>query len=77
MTGSAFGDDDVEKMKASLSEAEKTNGKKVVWLRPDRNMKRPPFGPEYGKFVVRCVKECLARLEGEGKLNGEGGVFLY
>ena len=57
--------------------------KRVVWLRADLKKERPPLGPEYGKFVVGCVKECLGRLKEEGKLGvdeeggGEERVYYY
>lgn len=72
MTGGGYNDDDVKVMR------EACEGKRgVVWLRPDMQKERPPLGPEYGKFVVGCVKECLGRLGEEGKLEKEGNGEVY
>ncbi len=45
--------------------------KPIPWLRPDLTKPAPPLGPEYGKVLVARVKELLARLEKEGKMNEE------
>ncbi|KAK1983564.1 hypothetical protein LZ30DRAFT_714075 [Colletotrichum cereale] len=45
----------------------------VPWLRQDPSKPTPPLGPEYGEAMVARVREALARLEGEGKLDGSYG----
>ncbi|KAI1771001.1 hypothetical protein F4818DRAFT_430846 [Hypoxylon cercidicola] len=43
----------------------------VPWLRPDTTKPAPPLGPEYGKAMVERIKELLAQLREEGKLDEE------
>jgi hypothetical protein len=47
----------------------------VPWLRPDLSIPAPPLGPEYGKALVARIKEKLATMEKEGKLNEEKVVW--
>lgn len=48
----------------------------IPWLRPDMTKPAPPLGPEYGKALVQRIKELVAELEREGKMNEEK-VFWY
>lgn len=48
----------------------------IPWLRPDTSKPAPPLGPEYGKAMVRRVKELVVELENGGKMNDEK-VFWY
>ncbi|RYP59308.1 hypothetical protein DL769_008603 [Monosporascus sp. CRB-8-3] len=41
----------------------------IPWLRPDMSKPAPPLGPEYGKALVARIKELLAQLKVEGKMN--------
>ncbi|KAI2619939.1 hypothetical protein GGR54DRAFT_601875 [Hypoxylon sp. NC1633] len=43
----------------------------LPWLRHDKTKPSPPLGPEYGKAMVLRIKELLAQLEKEGKMNEE------
>ncbi|KAK7417422.1 hypothetical protein QQX98_004541 [Neonectria punicea] len=71
--GGAFDDEGITLMKEAASQI-----KKVAWLRQDTTKPAPPLGPEYGKEMVRRVKETLGELQESGKLtNGEEGVFWY
>ncbi|EFQ31647.1 uncharacterized protein GLRG_06936 [Colletotrichum graminicola M1.001] len=46
----------------------------VPWLRQDSSKPAPPRGgPGYGEAIVARVRKALARLEGEGKLDGNYG----
>lgn len=64
--GGGYDDAGVEQMmKASVGT------KPVPWLRPDLTKPAPPLGPEYGKALVARIKELLAQLEKEGKLDEE------
>ncbi|KAI1428590.1 hypothetical protein F5Y12DRAFT_710890 [Xylaria sp. FL1777] len=45
--------------------------KPIVWLRPDLTKPAPPLGPEYGKALVVRIKELLAQLSKDDKLNEE------
>ncbi len=45
--------------------------KPIPWLRPDLTKPAPPLGPEYGKALVARIKELLAYLDKEGKMNEE------
>jgi len=55
-----------------------TKVKKVPWLRPDTSKPAPPLGPEYGKALVVRIKELMADLQKQGKLDGgEDGVYWY
>ncbi|GKT47180.1 uncharacterized protein ColSpa_07361 [Colletotrichum spaethianum] len=53
--------------------AQSADVRTVPWLRQDSSKPAPPIGPEYGQAMVVRVKEALARLEGEGKLDGSYG----
>lgn len=49
----------------------------IPWLRPDLTKPAPPLGtPEYGKALVKRIKELLAKLEQDGKMHEEK-VVLY
>ncbi|KAI9147244.1 hypothetical protein HJFPF1_13280 [Paramyrothecium foliicola] len=48
----------------------------VPWLRPDLTKPAPPLGPEYGKALVRRIKELIPQLESEKKMN-EAKVVYY
>lgn len=43
----------------------------MPWLRPDLTKPAPPLGPEYGKALVARIKELLAELQSEGKMEEE------
>ncbi|KAI1349195.1 hypothetical protein F5Y01DRAFT_192085 [Xylaria sp. FL0043] len=45
--------------------------KPIPWLRPDLSIPAPPLGPEYGKAMVARVKEVLAQLSEDGKMDTE------
>ncbi|KAI3325315.1 hypothetical protein HD806DRAFT_533904 [Xylariaceae sp. AK1471] len=45
--------------------------KPIPWLRPDLTKLAPPLGPDYGKVLVARVKELLAQLHKDGKMNEE------
>ena len=69
--GAGYDDADTEvMMKAS------TNIRPIPWLRPDMTKPTPPLGSEYGKSLVACVKELLARLVTEGNMSDEE-VYWY
>jgi lysozyme family protein len=78
MLGGGFADtfdqvhDGVEK---ALKES---GGAKVAWVRHDGTKPAPPLGPEYGKAMVERVKETLASLKAEGKLeSSNSGVYWF
>lgn len=48
----------------------------VPWLRPDTTKPAPPLGPEYGKALVVRIKELLAELENDKKMNEEKVVWF-
>ncbi|KAI0809958.1 hypothetical protein GGR55DRAFT_146701 [Xylaria sp. FL0064] len=45
--------------------------KPIPWLRPDLSKPAPPLGPEYGKAMVARVKDVLAQLSEDGKMDKE------
>ncbi|KAK3395194.1 hypothetical protein B0H63DRAFT_462791 [Podospora didyma] len=45
--------------------------KPIPWLRPDLTKPAPPLGPEYGKALVARIKDLLAQLEKDGKMDEE------
>ncbi|KAI2602098.1 hypothetical protein GGR54DRAFT_553251 [Hypoxylon sp. NC1633] len=64
--GGGYDDADIEVMiKASAGI------KPMPWLRPDLTKPAPPLGPEYGKALVARIKELLAELQKEGKMDEE------
>ncbi|KAI1122054.1 hypothetical protein F5Y10DRAFT_254997 [Nemania abortiva] len=64
--GGGYNDNDTEvMMKAS------EGIKPIPWLRPDSTKSAPAIGPEYGKALVARVKELLAQLSEDGKMNEE------
>lgn len=68
--GGAFGDVDTQLM------MEASKGiHPVPWLRPDSSIPAPPLGPEYGKALVARIKEKLAVIEKEGRLNEEKVIW--
>lgn len=70
--GAAFDDEGIE----ALREAAKGT-KDVPWLRPDTSKPTPPPGPDYGKAMVARIKEKVASLVDEGKLEGNGKVVWF
>ena len=56
----------------------------IPWLRVDSSKMQPPPGEpnaeqaaEYGKAIVKRMKEGLEKLKQEGKLGqGKGGIYL-
>ncbi|KAM0286079.1 hypothetical protein ACHAQH_001087 [Verticillium albo-atrum] len=71
--GSAFDDEATEPLMAAVEEKNES-ARRVPWLRYDMSTEAPPVGtPEYAQAVVERVKAALARLEAEGKLNGDHG----
>lgn len=42
--------------------SERSDAKRVPWLRADTSKPAPPLGPEYGKAMVQRSKECLGGL---------------
>lgn len=78
--GAGYDDEAAERMRKAVAEAEAvgTKVKKVPWLRPDTSKPAPPLGPEYGKALVVRIKELMADLQKQGKLDGgEDGVYWY
>ncbi|KAI0469363.1 hypothetical protein F4859DRAFT_487931 [Xylaria cf. heliscus] len=69
--GGGYDDTDVEVIKKASEGIQP-----LPWLRPDLTKPAPPLGPEYGKAMVARVKELLAQLEKEGKMN-EDKVHWY
>lgn len=72
LLGAAFDDQGIK----DLREAAKGT-KNVPWLRPDTSKPTPPPGPEYGKAMVARIKERVASLDKEGKLEGNGEVVWF
>ncbi|GKT87287.1 hypothetical protein Ct61P_05137 [Colletotrichum tofieldiae] len=70
--GGAFDDAATAVLREAVAgaRAQSADVRKVPWLRQDSSKPAPPLGPEYGKAMVVRVKEALARLQGEGKLDG-------
>ncbi|GJC85907.1 hypothetical protein ColLi_08745 [Colletotrichum liriopes] len=70
--GGAFDDAATAALREAVAgaRAQSAGVRKVPWLRQDSSKPAPPLGPEYGKAMVVRVKEALARLQGEGKLDG-------
>ncbi|OAA69293.1 hypothetical protein LEL_10169 [Akanthomyces lecanii RCEF 1005] len=66
--GGGYDDNDYEAMRKAVDAA--TLERRPVWLRNDLSVEMPPPGPEYGKAVVVRVKNLLAKLEKEKKLDG-------
>ncbi|KAI0426007.1 hypothetical protein F5Y09DRAFT_320269 [Xylaria sp. FL1042] len=50
--------------------------KPIPWLRPDLTKPTPPLGPEYGRAMVTRVKELLAQLSEESKMDKED-IYWY
>ncbi|OAA53371.1 hypothetical protein ISF_08852 [Cordyceps fumosorosea ARSEF 2679] len=74
--GGGYGDEDYAVMRKAVDAA--ALKRRTVWLRNNLSVAMPPPGPEYGKAVVVRVKDLLARLGGEGRLDGEdGGAYWY
>lgn len=49
----------------------------IPWLKPDEGKSAPEVGtPEYAKAMVHRIKEDMAKLQSEGKLD-QAGMYLY
>ncbi|KAL9113247.1 MAG: hypothetical protein Q9227_002582 [Pyrenula ochraceoflavens] len=57
LLGGGYEDDQIKEMMDATNAVE--GAKKVPWLRPDLTKPTPPLGPEYGKALVRRIKETL------------------
>ena len=73
MLGAGYGDADVIIMRNACVGS---SGNEVPWLRPDLSKQTPLLFWRYGKHMTGRVKECLAELEREGKMDGVG-IVLY
>ncbi|KAK1593613.1 uncharacterized protein LY79DRAFT_669156 [Colletotrichum navitas] len=73
--GGAFHDAATAALQGAVADARASADVRTVpWLRQDSSKPAPPRGgPEYGAAMVVRVREALARLEGEGKLDGSYG----
>ncbi|KAF2811594.1 uncharacterized protein BDZ99DRAFT_461616 [Mytilinidion resinicola] len=58
IAGGGHDDSSVASMQASVRD----HKVQVPWLRHDPSKPAPPVGPEYGKHVVKRVRECLEQL---------------
>lgn len=50
--------------------------KPIPWLRPDTSKPAPPLGPAYGAAMVARVKEALADLQAQNKMNDDAVVYF-
>lgn len=72
LLGAGYDDEAVAEMREACKDA----GSGIPWLRPDTTKPAPPLGPEYGKALVRRIKELMGTLAEQGKL-GEDAVLYY
>jgi hypothetical protein len=70
ITGAGYDDQAIADMRAAAAGA-----KPVPWLRPDTTKPAPPLGPEYGKALVARIKETVAELTAQGKLDEDAVVW--
>ncbi|KAK2002540.1 hypothetical protein LX36DRAFT_568082, partial [Colletotrichum falcatum] len=79
--GGAFDDAATAVLQEAVSDAGarlSADVRTVLWLRQDQSKPAPPLGPGYGEAMIARVREALARLKGEGKLDGSyGGEEWY
>lgn len=79
--GGAFSAADIEELRGLISGTE--NARRIPWLHADITLgtvSPPPFGvykKEYADSVLQRMKAVLARLQEEGKLDGDGDDGLY
>ncbi|KAF2656415.1 hypothetical protein K491DRAFT_691964 [Lophiostoma macrostomum CBS 122681] len=69
--GAGYDDETTEQMRDAAK-----GMKEVLWLRPDTSKPAPPVGPEYGKALVKRIKETVEAVRERGDL-GKGGVIWY
>ncbi|KAH8693545.1 hypothetical protein BGW36DRAFT_398867 [Talaromyces proteolyticus] len=69
--GALYGDRQIDEMREACQGLSS-----VPWLKMDMTVPRPPLGPGYADHVVQRIKECMKKIEAEGKLN-QDGVWLY
>ncbi|KAJ5531632.1 hypothetical protein N7527_005025 [Penicillium freii] len=69
--GALYGDEEIEQMRQACQGISS-----IPWLKMDMSVPKPPLGPGYAEHVVQRIKECMKKIEAEGKLE-QDGVWLY
>ncbi|KAJ5966880.1 hypothetical protein N7501_003128 [Penicillium viridicatum] len=69
--GALYGDEKIDEMRQGCQGISS-----IPWLKMDMSVPKPPLGPGYAEHVVQRIKECMKKIEAEGKLE-EDGVWLY
>ncbi|CAI7657136.1 unnamed protein product [Penicillium discolor] len=70
-TGALYGDEEIDEMRQACHGISS-----IPWLKMDMSVPKPPLGPGYAEHVVQRIKECMKKIEAEGKLE-QDGVWLY
>lgn len=70
-TGALYGDEEIDEMRQACKGINS-----IPWLKMDMSVPKPPLGPGYAEHVVQRIKECMKKIEAEGKLE-QNGVWLY
>lgn len=70
-TGALYGDQEIDEMRQACQGISS-----IPWLKMDMSVPKPPLGPGYAEHVVQRIKECMKKIEAEGKLE-QDGVWLY
>ncbi|KAJ5857990.1 hypothetical protein N7455_008884 [Penicillium solitum] len=70
-TGALYGDEEIDEMRQACQGITS-----IPWLKMDMSVPKPPLGPGYAEHVVQRIKECMKKIEAEGKLE-QDGVWLY
>lgn len=70
-TGALYGDKEIDEMRQVCQGISS-----IPWLKMDMSVPKPPLGPGYAEHVVQRIKECMKKIEAEGKLE-QDGVWLY
>lgn len=66
-----YGDEEIDEMRQACQGISS-----IPWLKMDMSVPKPPLGPGYAEHVVQRIKECMKKIEAEGKLE-QDGVWLY
>ncbi|KAJ5193372.1 hypothetical protein N7449_009514 [Penicillium cf. viridicatum] len=69
--GALYGDEEIDEMRQVCQGISS-----IPWLKMDMSVPKPPLGPGYAEHVVQRIKECMKKIEAEGKLE-QDGVWLY
>lgn len=73
--GGGYEEEDYKTMRAAVDKAALQH--RPVWMMRDSEKWSPPPGPGYGAHIAERVRDLLAKLNEEGKLDGSDGSLHW